>query len=226
MESLLSFLLSLSVLVPFGFGVVRCRTMPRKFHPFVLLLGVGVLAEIASRLSILFYRTNAVVFNLYSLAECLIIFYLFSCWHPFRNPRKWILIGTVIAGSVWLTENLLYWHIREFSPVFRSFYAFVVVILSINEINYLIIHESRQLLRNARFVICVGFLIYFLYQILLEGALYVSNTEGARSMSNRIIWLSIYINIFTNILYAVAIWFIPARSVFRLPGRTVADDDS
>jgi hypothetical protein len=211
MGTIQSFLFSLSVLIPFGLGLVRLSVIRRQYRPFILLLGAAVLSEILSRVCIKLFKTNAVVINLYSLIECLIILYLFYNWRQQKNSRKWILVGGVICVSIWFVENLLFWEIETFSPVFRSVYAFFIVILSINEINYLIIHESRHLLKNARFLICIGFLVYFLYQILLEGALYVTQTEDAKTFSNRIIWLSIYINILVNIIYAIAIWFIPTK---------------
>ena len=67
--------------------------------------------------------------------------------------------------------------LQEIGTIFRVSEAFILVILSINEINYLLINDNKNLLKNARFLICAGFLIYFLYQILLEGSIYISSQQ-------------------------------------------------
>jgi hypothetical protein len=88
------------------------------------------------------------------------------------------------------------------------------VVLTINEINYLIIHENKNLLKNARFLICTAFLIYFLYEILLEGAFTIS-AKGNNVTADKVIQLSAYINVLVNILYGIAIWYIPKRISFN-----------
>jgi hypothetical protein len=108
-------------------------------------------------------------------------------------------------------ENIAFMGIARFGHVFRISYAFLLVMLSINEINYLITHENRQLFRNARFLICMGFIIFFLYQVLFEGSLYIAETDGNTAISNKIISLAIYVNVLVNIIYAVAMLFIPEQ---------------
>lgn len=216
MSNFVGFLFSLSVLLPFTIGLLRFTKIHESFRPFLFLIGLAALTELISFISIRIFRTNAVVSNIYCLAECLLILYQFYRWRFHVRPRKWYWIIPILCVLIWLLENLVYFKIMEFGPAFRVSYAFIVVMLSINEINYLITHENRALFRNARFLICIGFIIYFLYQILLEGALYISATEDNPVISNKIISIVVYINVLVNIIYAIAMWFIPENmSDFR-----------
>lgn len=209
-----SFLLSLVVLFPFISGLVRLKNIRQMYLPFIALIAVAIVTEVASFITIKQYENNSPVINIYSLAEYGLIIYQFYCWRYHSRTKKWYPVLGVLCGLIWIIENLVIGHITYVGPIFRVSSAFVLVILSINEINYLIIHENRNLLKNARFLICIGFLIYFLYQILLEGSIYISQQEK-NATAAKIIELSMYINAMVNIIYGVAMWFIPKRTLFN-----------
>jgi len=135
------------------------------------------------------------------------------------------------CSGIWILENIVWWKIISFGPVFRFVYSFILVLLSVNEINYTIVRENKNLLKNARFLICIGFIVYFLYQILYEGSFSVNdillqsskNTISKESLENiqeinryrnNIITSFAYIVVFANVVYAIAILFIPARMTF------------
>lgn len=206
MNNYVSFLLSLLVLVPLTIGLIRYKRIKDEYRPFLVVLILAALAEVFSRVTIILYKNNAVVSNTYYLLECMVLLYQFYRWRFHTKWRTWYWVIPVVFLLIWIGENVVYGKLFEFSPVFRISYSFLLVVLSINEINYLMTHENRQLFRNARFLICIGFIIYFLYQILFEGSLYVVTN---RDISNKIILLSIGVNILANIIYAVAMWFVP-----------------
>lgn len=209
MNNFVNFLFSQSILLPLFIGLVRFRKIQSNYHPFVALILLGTLSELASFISIRLYNTNAVVSNIYSLVECMLILYLFYSWRLYAKPRKWYWVIPAVMLLIWITENLVYMYITRFGPVFRVSYAFVIVMLSINEINYLITHENRQLVKNARFLICIGFIIFFLYQILFEGALYISASKP--EIYRQIFSLQVYVNVFVNLIYAAAMLLIPVK---------------
>lgn len=204
-----TFLLSMWILLPLIIGLVRIRKMHNSYYPFLALIIVGTLSELASFISKRLYHTNAVVSNIYSLLECMLILYQFYRWRFHTRPHKWYLILPALLLLIWITENLVFMDIIKFGPVFRVSYAFVIVMLSINEINYLITHENRQLFKNARFLISIGFIIFFLYQILFEGALYVADSYP--EISRQISALQSYVNVLANLIYAVAMLLIPEK---------------
>ena len=203
-----TFLLSLSILLPFVIGLIRFRKIHTSYHPFIALIVVGLLAELVSRYSIKRFQNNAVVTNVFFLIECMLILYQFYRWRFYSKPRKWYWIVPVLFVLGWIAEFFVFHNITEFSPIFHVSYSFLVVMLSINEINYLITHENRQLFRNARFLICLGFIIFFIYQILLEWS--YTATEN-KSIGEILTTYQSYINLLTNIIYAIAMLYIPAK---------------
>jgi len=86
------------------------------------------------------------------------------------------------------------------------FYAFVLVLLSINQINAMMFNHEGSLLKNPRFILCLGFIIFFLYQIIYEASYYVGSDKS--EVANKIIMGFGYINFVINLLYAIAIFLI------------------
>jgi hypothetical protein len=143
----------------------------------------------------------------------------FYYWRYHSRTRRWYPYFGILCVAIWIWENLIYRDgFTEVGSVFRVSEAFILVILSINEINYLLINDNKNLLKNARFLICAGFLIYFLYQILLEGSIYISSQQQG-SITNKIIEVSSYINAFVNIIYGIAVWYIPKRTSLQFKDR-------
>jgi hypothetical protein len=212
------FLASMVVLFPFISGLVRLNKISRQYRPFIILLTIAVMTEIASRILIEYSQNNTAIINIYSLIEGLLIISQFYYWRYHSRTRIWYPYFGLLCILIWITENLVIGSIDILGPVFRISSAFVLVVLTINELNYLIINENRNLLKNARFLICTGFLIYFLYQILLEGAFYIS-AKQKNSTADQIIKLSVYINVLANIIYGIAIWYIPKRTNFSIKER-------
>jgi hypothetical protein len=79
----------------------------------------------------------------------------------------------------------------------------------------MITHDNRNLLRHPEFLICIGFIIFFIYKIIYEWA-YQTSLYGATDITTTIILLFGYINALTNIIFAIAMVKIPAPSTFTL----------
>jgi hypothetical protein len=211
MDPLQSFLLSLVVLFPCISGLIRWREIRQMYQPFILLVTIAAVTEILNYVIIEVLRgNNNSIINIYSLVEWSLIIAQFYYWRYYSHTKRWYPYIGIACLIVWIIENLIIGNIFYIGPVFRISSAFMLVILSINEINYVIINESRYLLKNARFLICAAFLVYFLYQVLLEGAIYVT-AKGASPTANKIINLFSYINAFVNIIYGIAVWYIPKK---------------
>jgi len=211
------FLLSQSVLLPIIAGLVRWRRMDKSYRPFFWLLVIGFLVEIISFISIRLAKDNTVIVNIYGLLEWTILAWQFHAW-GFLRQRKTLFYALLgFAALVWFTVNIVFGHIHDFSPYFVFFYAFLVVLLCVNEINFMITHYNRNLFRNPRFVICVGLIIYFVYMIVYYWALEISRLGRSEvSISISITFLLGYVNILTNIIYAIAFLLFPKPQKFTL----------
>jgi hypothetical protein len=216
MSSIIAFLFSQSVLLPIIIGLIRFRRIDRAYRPFLLLLIIGFITEIISFILIIdLHRSNALAVNIYILIEWILIALQFHVW-GFLKQKKWLFYGLVtFVCLVWFVENLIFGKITEIVPYFRFFYYFLIVLFSVNEINFMITHYNRNLFRNPKFLICIAFIIYFIYMIVYFWAFQVSRF-GKSDISNRIIFLMAYVNIFTNTIYAIAFLLVPAKVKFTL----------
>jgi hypothetical protein len=212
MSNIGAFLVSQLVIIPLLIGLIRFNKTVASYQPFLLLLALAFLSEIISFICISVLETsNAVPLNLYGFAESIVILYQFYVWGFLK--RQFALFSTLLIGlaAIWTAENIVFARIESFSPWFRVTYAFIAVLLSINEINYLIVKDNQTLIRNPRFLICLGFIVIFIYQIIYEASMFIGSTT---LLSLRIIFMFNYINAFVNLIYAIAVLFIPVKSSY------------
>jgi hypothetical protein len=207
MDILVSFLLSQSVLIPIVMGTIRIKRLHSTYTPFFILLLVGLLTELASFIFIdTFKISNAPVINVYGLLECCIILYQLYVWQNPAKRRRLFIFLSVLCILVWIIENIVFFNINIFSPYFRVLYAFIIILLSINQINSMMFNHEGALFKDPAFIICLGFIIIFLYQIILEASLFIGSDQSV--VANKIIMGFGYINLVINLLYAVALFFI------------------
>lgn len=210
-----TFLISQSILLPFLVGLVRYRRLGWTYRPFLILLVLGALNEPVSYLFIRNMHSNAIPNNLYALAEWILIAWQFHRW-GFLRMQQTLYFGLVgLVSLVWVTEDLILWRITTFPPYFQIFYCFLIVLLSVNKINFMITYEDRKLYSNPIFLICIGFIIFFIYRIVYEWA-YQTSVHASTDTALFVIMLFGYVNALTNIIFAFALLCIPRRPRFSL----------
>lgn len=216
MRTIVAFILSQSILLPIIIGLVRFRRLDGSYQPFFILLLIGFLTEIIGFIVIQGYRiSNFAIVNIYVLIEWTLIAWQFHVWGFLRQKKKLFYALLAFTTICWITENLIFHHITDMVPYFRFLYFFLIVLLSINKINFMITHENRNLFRNPKFLICIGFIIYFIYMIVDFWALAIS-FFGDQSIVLRISFLMDYVNAFSNIIYSIAFLLIPKPQKFTL----------
>lgn len=216
MNSLLLLLVSFSILFPFFAGLVRRRRISDGYQPFFTLIVVAVLTEIINGYLIkVHHHSNAIPTNIYALIECMLIAWQFHVWGLLQS-KKPIFYGLLVVFFLgWVYEDLVLGAITGFPPYFRFLYSFLIVLLSVNKINFMITHDNRNLLRRPDFLICIGFIIFFIYKIIYEWA-YQASLFGQSDITSNIIMLFGYFNAGTNIIFGIAFLLIPARQKFTL----------
>jgi hypothetical protein len=206
-------------IIPCIAGLIRFRRLGKTYQPLFLMSLAGLVTEAISDYLIYHFHqwkiSNAGVANTYALFEWIFIFWQFRVWGFFR-VRKEVAYAILAAPCiVWVAENLVFGQMANFSPYFRIFACFNIVLFSVNKINFMITHDNRNLLGHPEFLICIGFIIYFIYDIVYEWA-YQSSSTGETYITTRIISLFGYINALTNIIFAIAFLRIPAPKKFKL----------
>jgi hypothetical protein len=201
-----------SIFFPALIAVIRYRYISRSFYPFIFLVWVGMLNEVLSFQLISHGYQNTFNTNIYSLAEALLLFLQFYMWKLFISHRYFVWLSCIIFLA-WITDNLFLSSIHDYSSYFSVFYSFIIVLLSILMINKVIVAEKSSLFRNSIFLLCSGFVFYFTYNVLIE-TFWICGLNLSDEFKNRIYMILDYVNLFINMLYAIAILWIPRKQEF------------
>ncbi|MGN6179760.1 MAG: hypothetical protein ACTHNW_11305 [Mucilaginibacter sp.] len=205
MGVVINFLLSQAIIIPIIVALIRFKKIDKVYYPFLILLLIGLLTELASFICINVFKTNAPVIKIYSLIECCIILYQLYLWKNSVKFNRTFISLLIVCAVFWIAETIIFNNINTFSPYFRVFYAFVIVLLCINQINSMMFYQNVTLLRNPVFIICLAFIIFFLYQIIDEASLFIGSDQSA--VANKIIMGFGYLNFFINLMCAVGVYF-------------------
>ena len=212
----LSVITTYSIILPAVIAVVKFKKAARSFLPFFIFIWAGAANELVTYFTMLYLRNNSVNNNIYVLVESLLLLWLFYCWRMFDNA-KW-LMWTLAASFIlfWVGEVFIFSKITQVAAYFRIFYSFPIVLLSISMINRLLTQESGNLLKNAAFIICVAFVIYFTFKILVE-IFYIYGMMHSAYFRIRVYDIMRVINLLCNLIYAVALLWIPRKNSSLMP---------
>lgn len=205
-----SVLFSFSIALGAILGWIRLKKLDPAFFPFILLLTVGLINEVVSVVVLEAGSSNALSYNIYSLVEVLLICWQFQRWKLFA-ARKVLFIGALgFCVVVWVIDIFIINSIFRFSSYSIILHSFVIVVMSIHMINHLIFKEIVSFMRHPVFLICLGFIIYFTYAILVE-MFWVLGLNRSGSFRAKIYEILAYINLITNLIYALAVLWMPMK---------------
>jgi hypothetical protein len=209
--------LAFVICIPALLGLARFNKTPASFRPFVYYIWFGLVNEIISAILPSFTGNNAVNSNIYVLIEGLALLWVFYQW-TFQSPgtKKLYIVFALAFVLLWLLDNCWLNPITKFNSVYRVFYSFIIVVLSINQLNLQIITERGSLFKNAIFLVCTGFIIFFSYRMVFE-VFYLFELQFSTAFYNNLFDVLIIINLVCNLIYALAIAWIPTKQRFTLP---------
>jgi len=206
-------ILSSSILIPAIIAIFRYNQISSVYRPFIYLIWIGCLAEILGAYFAYVYQNNAAVGAIYRLCESLFLLWFFSKLGIFNNHKSLLYFLTLVFIIIWFAEVFFSKSFSNFTFYFDMAYALTIVLLSIRSVNDLLFVE-KDLLRNPTFLICVGLIIFFTYQIIqrMFGLYGLKDSLDFRRNVQRI--LSI-INCLTNLIYALAVLWMRKRQPFK-----------
>jgi hypothetical protein len=199
-------------------GAVRFKMVLEAYHPFVYLTIVGLTTEIVCYLSIALdlSHLSRITTNIYVLIEFYLILLLFKRWGVF-TLHKWLFIAiSVVITAVWITDNFLIHSINQTNSFFRVCYSTVIVLLSNSQLSRVMSGVQKKILKNADFVICVTFILYFSSRAVFE-VFYFVKAPFSDQFYLYIFLIFVCINILSNLLYAYAMLCLPMKQKFILP---------
>ena len=215
MSFLINAFSSLSIVIAAIIGAWRYSAIHRIFRPFIYCVWLGLFNELLSLVLIYSNNSNIVNSNIYVLAESWLITWQFYEWGLLRRYK--ILFPGLLAllAITWMTENFLIASLLQFSSWFRIIYSFVIVLLSISLFNQQLLVGKKSLLKSPVALICAAFIIYYTYKVLVE-TFWVYGLNESVNFQSKVYFILNYINLFTNLVYAFAILWMPTKHRFTL----------
>jgi len=155
------------------------------------------------------------VLNIFSYIDFFLFLWLFHNWGLFNRKKSTFI---AIAGTffiIWLLNNILVTGFIKHNLYFFILYAFALIFFSVNTFNKAVVHERSSIFRNPKFWICLGIIIFYSFFIVTVStgiSLFMHNVsvEFRRGLQS----ISVFSNLLVNLLYAVAVLWIPRKKNF------------
>ncbi len=210
MSNEIQFSLSLSILLPCIAGIIRFRNIPVAYYPFIFVAWLGLVTEIIS----FFMANNAIAVNIFTLIEFVLLCVQFRLWKYvlYKNSTFYLLAGFMLI--FWMVENIGLSKINNFTSYFLILYPFVLVLLAVNQLNFLIVNFRGNILKNSIFIFCIAAIIFYSYKTLSEIFYHYAQDSQTKVA---IFSMQIYMNVLFNILFTLAILCIPRNKIFIRP---------
>lgn len=220
MDSTIRFCLSLSIIPAVIIGIVRYRRINTSYYPFIYNVFLVLIIEIVGQ--ILMQQGNGKMFttllNIFSILDFCLFTWLFHNWGLF-NRRKDVFVAILsLFAIIWVVITLVFNKIYIPNFYFRLFYSFVLIFFSVNTFNKVVVHERGKISRNPKFLICLGIIIFYTFFVIVCATnLTVLRQSVTRLFRASMQEINVYSNLLVNILYAVAIVWIPRKQNFMTP---------
>jgi hypothetical protein len=185
--------------------------MDSSYYPFIYNLIVGLLVEIINA-SHPYSALTVQTLNVFSLFDFVLFAWLFHNWGLFNHNKKKFLMIVCAFGVAWLVITFF---INKFSNINNSFlliYSFALIFFSVTTFNKIVVQQRINIFTNARFWICMGIIIFYTFFMLtratdLSGGL----LNLSKPFKNNLQKIVAYSNLLVNLLYAVAVIWIPRK---------------
>lgn len=207
---------SLSITLAGLIAALRFKNIHKVYYPFIYCIWVACCNEILTYFIVNENNHNTINNNVYVLLESLLITWFFQRLGLFKKVLALFYCILTALCIVWLMEVFVFSAINKVAVYFRVFYSFLMVLMSVHHINKLITTSKGLLWKNATFLLCVGFVIYFTYKVFVE-AFFIYGLGSSLEFQFVIFSILSYINLFSNLLYALAVLWMPKRQAFTLP---------
>ena len=204
-----------SLLIPGIISIFRIKSIGESYYPFIVFILLGCINEaLGIFLAINGYHT-IVNNNIYVLLASLSLIQFFVSNQLFKQSKMVHITLLSLCLILWLLETFVLRSIRDISSYFRIFYSFLIVLLSISTINKILVTEKDDILRNPLFLICICFVSYYTLKLIIESFL-LYGIHYSNLVLNNIYNILIYVNLIINLIYALALLWIPRKQLSLL----------
>lgn len=203
-------LMSFSVFLAGGAAALRFHKISSLFYPFIFCTWLACMNEALSYFMSGRGISNIANNNIYILAEVLLINWQARRWRLFTTGRSFYMLIQLICVAVWLCEVNSLAALQQIHFYSRLLFGAVIIITSIHISLGLIISHERALVLNPVFLICTGYILFFILKLLVD-AVWVYDPANSGSFTNAVYAILAWVNVLVNILFTIAIICIPAK---------------
>jgi len=209
--------------MPFTVGVIRWKKIDPRYYPVILVFGAATLAELYRSIQLMNYYGQYGLpigfslegYNLYVLCISILYTLFFNNMGLFEKYKKLpnIIIFTFII--TWIADHFILRGNQIHNPTkyFRLFYSLVLSLFSIQQINRLIVHEKKNIVRNSSFLICCWLLFFFLPYIITEGV-FLFNPKVSGNFYESVYLVRGWTNHIIYLIFTLAVLWIPPKKPF------------
>ena len=201
---------SYSIIIAGVLSIIKFKKINKAFRPFIFCLWIGCINDALSAVLIPHHYQTSLNNNIYVLIEAVLLILLFKNFEVFSRSKY--LLHTILISLllVWIMENFIFSEIFKPDIYFRIFYSLTIVFMSINCINDLIINNRKS---KAVLVLCIAFIFYFTYKVFVF-TFWISGLSN--SFLSALVSIMMYVNLLTNLIYALAVLWMPKKLEFSL----------
>lgn len=217
MDDTLRFILSLSIGFAVIIGIVRFRRIDPSYYPFIYNIIVVLVVEVLNRILTVTGHPNAfiLVLNIFSYIDFFLFLWLFHNWGLFNRKKSTFISIAVVFFIIWLLNNILVSGFIRHNLFFFIVYSFALIFFSVNTFNKAVVHERSSIFRNPKFWVCLGIIIFYSFFIVVVTTGLSLFMHNVSKEFRRGLWsISVYSNLLVNLLYAVAVIWIPRKKNF------------
>jgi hypothetical protein len=213
LQYLINYLFGASVVLPMLAGLAKWNKMEPAYKP-VIIAFVGLFFNETLRYILINLGVglrSIASYNYFVLALMWLYTWQFARWQVLSKNTHLILGGALTV--LWVADYFLIdgWEIDHSRFWFRIGFALTMVVLSIQCINSLIVQHRQSLLLNARFLFCLGFLMYYTYRIFNDAfTLRGFSHEFLKQIND----LNRYLVVLQYLVFLIAVVCIPRKKNF------------
>ena len=176
----------------------------------IIFLCYGFLNELITDFSIYFFQNNAPNSNLYVFLSSLIVLYQLDIW-SIKKPSKIITNLTLsILVLSWVIENFFIYSIWRFNTLNNVLFYFVIIIFSIKILAQDLFAQLPAKSAKVIFTLSVIFLLQYTVSLIVE-VFWIYGINSSSLFITRIYWIISYMSLVVNLMYIIAVLWIPEK---------------
>jgi len=147
--------------VPVFAGFSRIKFIRREYLIFFFFIIVGAITEIVSFILSIQRINNHWVAQIYDLLEYILVMLVLSTWQKDSKTRYYFRLTIPVYVLFWVISKFTFEQLNGIGNYTHTFSVVAFIIASVSSLIYFVTEEQGHLIREARFWIACGLLLFF-----------------------------------------------------------------